>query len=77
MKIHPALEAGFQKLYAYTSDEHGIRHALNRDGANVDEADAIFMLGACASFVSYLIGKARGGGLPLVPKKPVSKPAAK
>ncbi len=59
--MHPAFEAGLQKLYAYTNDEHGIRHALNSEGAAVDEADAIFMLGACASFVTYLIGKSRSG----------------
>jgi hypothetical protein len=29
----------------------------------VDEADALFMLGACASFVSYLISKAAAAGV--------------
>jgi hypothetical protein len=57
-KIHPALKRGFGNLYGYTSDESGIRHALLDDGtANVDEADALFMIGACAAFVSYLINK--------------------
>jgi hypothetical protein len=33
-----------------------VRHALVfGDEAQVDEADALFMLGACASFVSYLL----------------------
>ena len=50
----------------YTNDEKGIRHALLDDGtAKVDEADALFTLGACAAFVSYLINKARMSGLPL------------
>jgi hypothetical protein len=31
--------------------------------ANVDETDALFMIGACAAFVSYLIGKARSADL--------------
>ena len=31
--------------------------------AKADETDAMFMLGACAAFVSYLINKARFAGL--------------
>jgi hypothetical protein len=47
-----------------TSDEKGIRHPLLDDGtAKVDETDALFMLGACAAFVSYLINKARSAKL--------------
>jgi hypothetical protein len=55
--IHGSLKAGFEKLYGYTNDERGIRHALSDEESRVDEVDAIFMLGACASFVSYLIAK--------------------
>lgn len=55
--IHGSLKSGFEKLYGYTNDERGIRHALSEDEAKVDEADALFMLGACASFVSYLMSK--------------------
>jgi hypothetical protein len=63
-KIHTALKIGFGKLYGYTSDEEGIRHPLLDDGtANVDETDALFMIGACAAFVSYLINKARSAGI--------------
>jgi hypothetical protein len=63
-KIHRTLKHGFGNLYGYTSDEEGIRHPLLDDGtANVDETDALFMLGACAAFVSYLINKARKAGL--------------
>ena len=58
-KIHPLLKVAFEKLYAYTNDgSTGVRHAetyWNSDA--VDEADALFMLGACASFISYLIAK--------------------
>jgi hypothetical protein len=64
ISIHPAMKNGFTSLYAYTSDEKGIRHALLDDStAKVDEADALFMFGACAAFVSYLINKARSNGL--------------
>lgn len=61
--IHPAMRKGFDALYAYTSDESGIRHALLEASANVDETDALFMLGSCASFVSYLVNKARQAGI--------------
>lgn len=62
--IHPALKKGFSAIYGYTSDQQGIRHALlDSAEAVVDETDAIFFLGACASFVSYLIGKSRAAGL--------------
>jgi hypothetical protein len=64
ISIHPAMKNGFTSLYAYTSDEKGIRHALLDDStAKVDETDALFMFGACAAFVSYLINKARLSGL--------------
>jgi hypothetical protein len=58
--LHGALKRAFSALYGYTSDEKGIRHALVlEDKAQVDETDALFMLGSCASFVSYLIARAR------------------
>jgi hypothetical protein len=62
--IHGALKRGFNAIYGYTSDEKGIRHPmLDKESPTVDEADAIFMIGACSSFVSYLINKARASGL--------------
>jgi len=64
ISIHPAMKKGFTSLYGYTSDEGGIRHALLESGqAKVDEADALFMIGACAAFVSYLLNNARTNGL--------------
>ncbi len=55
-KIHSSLKNGFGCIYGYTSDEKGIRHPLLNDASGaVDETDAMFMLGACAAFVSYLI----------------------
>ena len=57
-QIHGSLKTAFGALYGYASDEEGIRHALVfREAAKVDETDALFMLGACASFVSYLIAR--------------------
>ncbi len=62
--LHPALKAAFEKLYGYTSDEHGIRHAMTED-ANVGQAEAQYMLVACSAFVSYLIAKAAEAGIDL------------
>ena len=62
--IHGALKKGFSAIYGFTSDEQGIRHPLlDKDAASVDEADAMFMIGACSAFVSYLIDKSRVAGL--------------
>ncbi len=62
--IHGSLKSGFLSIYGYTSNEQGIRHPLLEDSqARVDEADALFMIGACAAFVSYMIHKARLAGL--------------
>ena len=58
-KLNAALRRGFGALYGFTSSEQGIRHALlDKDESAVDEADALFMLGACAAFVTYLLRKA-------------------
>jgi hypothetical protein len=71
-KIHGGLKAGFNSIYGFTSDEKGIRHPLLDDGAaKVDETDALFMIGACAAFVSYLINKAHAAGL--LTTKPTSR----
>ena len=57
-RIHPALKDAFKKLYAYTSDEQGIRHALVDQPASPAGMDeAVFMLGTCAAFVGYVIRK--------------------
>ena len=62
--LHGGLKAAFAKLYGYSSDEEGVRHALVfQDSSAVDETDALFMLGACAAFVSYLLTRASVGGL--------------
>lgn len=68
IRLHPSMKQGFASLYGYTSDEEGIRHPLLEAGdPAVDEADALFMLGACASFVTYLTTKVRTSGLATVP----------
>ena len=53
--LHPALKKAFDTLYGYTSNEQGIRHALlDQMDTKVGLDEAVFMLGACASFASYL-----------------------
>jgi hypothetical protein len=57
LKLHPAFKSALSKLYGYTSDDSGIRHALLEE-ATVDDADARFFIVACSVFVSWLIEKA-------------------
>ena len=53
--IHAALAGAFSKLYGYTSDANGVRHALMaEDSVNFEEAK--FMLVACSAFVNYVRG---------------------
>jgi hypothetical protein len=54
--IHPALLSGFEKIYAYTSDQGGIRHAIF-DSDKTSFSDAKFMLVSCSAFINYAIGK--------------------
>ena len=60
--LHPVLKEAFQKLYGYTSDAQGIRHAL-MDEPTLDIEDAKFMLVSCSAFVNYLVVKAQKAGI--------------
>ena len=53
IELHPALRDAFSKLYGYTSDEGGIRHAL-MESQSVDFNDAKFMLVVCSAFVNFV-----------------------
>jgi len=56
--VHAALATAFEKLYAYSSDEKGIRHALVfSENENVGLHEAVFFLSSCAAFVAYLAHK--------------------
>ena len=61
---HKELASALGKLYNYTSDEDGIRHALSEAEADVTQDEAVFMLGACASFASYLWRKHKAAPTP-------------
>ncbi len=56
VKIHSALKEAFNKLYGYTSDASGIRHAGELGGADSTFEEAKFMLVSCCAFVNYLTG---------------------
>lgn len=57
--LHPSLAQAFEKLYGFTNDAEGIRHAL-LDEPNVDKADAWFFLVVCSAFVSLLQSRRAG-----------------
>jgi hypothetical protein len=58
VSIHPALEGAWSKMYGWTSDAHGIRHAAV-EPADADQAIAKYMLVTCSAFVTYLIEAGR------------------
>lgn len=61
--LHPRLRVAMEKLYAYSNVEEGIRHPLLDDPDKVGSHEAVFMLGVCASCVTYLINSGRDAGL--------------
>ncbi|MBO9134195.1 hypothetical protein J5289_03585 [Rhizobium sp. B230/85] len=53
--LHGSFRQALLNLYGYSSDEQGIRHPLlDKGDSNVTEQDALFMLGVCSAFVTYL-----------------------
>ncbi len=54
-EMHPAFADGFKKLFAWTSDENGIRHALMEGARDITQAEARLMLICASAFVNYLI----------------------
>jgi hypothetical protein len=65
--VHPALKEAFRKIYAYSGDAQGIRHAWLGE-SNLDVEDAKFMLIACSAFINYLVVKADKAGIQLPQK---------
>jgi len=53
-KIHPSFEQALIKLYSYTCDEGGIRHALTDPGIVPGYADAKYMLVISSAFINYI-----------------------
>jgi hypothetical protein len=55
VEIHSTMEIAFNKLYGYTSDANGIRHAGDIGGPASTFEDAKFMLVSCCAFINYLV----------------------
>jgi hypothetical protein len=51
--VHPALASAFEKLYGYTNEESGIRHAIFGE-SKVSADDAKFFLIICSAFVNLV-----------------------
>lgn len=51
------LKSAFEKLYNYTNDKGGIRHAEGLFVSEVTFEEAKFMLVCCSAFVNYLIAE--------------------
>ena len=55
--LHASLKEAYKKIYGYTSDADGIRHAMLEDGVAIEFEDAKFMLVSCSAFINYLKAK--------------------
>jgi len=62
VELHPSLKEGFIKLYGYTSDSNGIRHAL-LEKDKLEFEDAKYMLVSASAFINYLVVKADKSGV--------------
>lgn len=62
--MHGALKSALSSLYGYTSDEHGIRHAMLEE-PNLTSSEAKFMLVACSAFTNYIVSKAAEPSVPI------------
>lgn len=57
LHIHQAMLDAFSKLYGYTSDQGGIRHAEGMFVSEVSFEEAKYMLVSCCAFVNFLIAE--------------------
>ena len=62
--IHKALVKGLSSIYGYTSDEAGIRHAMQEE-KDIHFEDAKYMLVSCSAFINYLFMKSIRAGISL------------
>ena len=54
--IQPTLLSAFEKLYAFTCNAKGVRHAGDIGGEDATFEEARFMLIACSAFINYVKG---------------------
>ncbi|MEH3133249.1 MAG: hypothetical protein PGN27_25100 [Mycolicibacterium neoaurum] len=52
--LHPALIEGWKRIYGYTSDSGGIRHALRDGTSDPDQPIAQYFLITCSAFVNLV-----------------------
>jgi hypothetical protein len=64
--LHPAFEQALLKLYGFTCDDGGIRHALMEE-PSLGYADAKFMLVLCSAFTNFLLARCAETGVKLEP----------
>jgi hypothetical protein len=57
LDIHPAMKDGFKKLYGWTCDESGVRHAAYEEPLSCDEPEARYMFITCSAFINYTMSK--------------------
>lgn len=57
LNIHHSMLDAFSKLYGYTSDQGGIRHAEGMFTSDVSFEEAKYMLVSCCAFVNFLIAE--------------------
>jgi len=60
--FHEGFKAGLLKLYGYTSDGDGIRHAILKE-PNIGFDEAKYMLVMCSAFVNFIISKVKENGI--------------
>jgi len=57
LDIHQALKDSITKLYAWTSDDGGIRHGSSGKVLSANEEEARFILITCSAMINYLVVK--------------------
>lgn len=61
--FHPALAEGWKRIYGFTSDSGGIRHALKEGSVEPDLALAQYFLVTCSAFVNLVVALVAGRDL--------------
>ena len=57
LNLHGAFTEALIKMYGYTSDEAGIRHAKTKESLPPDQATARYMLVICSAVVNFIADK--------------------
>ena len=52
--VHPALIEGWKRLYAFSGDSGGIRHALKEGTMQPDQDLAQYFVVTCSAFVNFV-----------------------